>query len=474
MRTIRGNESVDFNKYMLFGFYQNVKMKEWMEYMKRKFLIPPLAVLLIALLSGCGAETVMPEDAGTPSSAPVPQTILVDAGMEELRAVWINYNDLSMRENAGGTAEEFRQRAEVMLDTACDLQLNTVFVHARAFSDAFYQSDIFPYSKYITGTEGRDPGYDPLQIMVEEAHARSLEIHAWINPYRVSYDPDFEKLSDSNPAKKWYNEGGSSDSRLIVCEQGIYYNPASSEAQKLIIDGVREIVQRYEVDGIHYDDYFYPATDENVDQASYQAYVDAGGKYSQPDWRRENVSNFVSGLYSAVKGIAPEVQVSISPSANIEYNENKMFADVRLWAENTGYCDYMIPQVYYGFENETLPFEEAVAQWGALCSSGKVQLCFGLAFYKCGNVDEFAASSDAPDSARYEWQREKDIIARQIACIRDLPQYGGYALYSYSSIAVPANENAAAELEKYRTTIAKGGDRNDESSDYAVGQPADP
>ena len=131
-----------------------------------------------------------------------------------------------------------------------------------------------------------------------------------------------------------------------------------------------------------------------------------------------------------------------------------MYADVQLWAQMPGYCDDLIPQVYYGFENETLPFETAVHQWNELCSSGAVRLCFGLAIYKCGTVDEFASSSEAPESARYEWQRSDDIIVRQIQAIRSVSQYGGYALYSYSGISAPTNATASAELEKYREQVA--------------------
>lgn len=373
---------------------------------------------------------------------------------EEMRAVWINYNELSMIQSNGGDAEQFQEKIAKMFDTAVSLGLNTVFVHARAFSDAFYRSELFPTSKYITGTQGGNPGYDPLAIAVEEAHKRALQIHAWINPYRVSLDRDFDKLCDTNPAKKWYLEGGPSDPRLIVCEQGIYYNPASSEAQKLIIDGVREIISKYDVDGIHYDDYFYPSTDALIDQTSYQSYLHTGGKYTLEEWRRENINNFVSGVYAAVKGVSPEVRVSISPSANIEYNEEKMYADVRLWARTSGYCDDLIPQVYYGFENETLPFETAVRQWNELCVSDSVRLCFGLAFYKCGVVDEFASPSDAADSARYEWQRRDDIIVRQLQLICSLSRYGGYALYSYASLSSPSNANASTELEKYCDQMA--------------------
>lgn len=422
--------------------------------MKKAFFCLFLFLMPVLLLSGC----VQQQEAADPTAAESEVQTDPSGGpalrSEEMRAVWINYNELSMSQSGGGDATQFRQKISGIFDTACSLGLNTVFVHVRAFSDAFYPSELFPYSKYITGTQGKDPGYDPLKIMVEEAHARSLQIHAWINPYRVSFDTDFDKLCDSNPAKKWYLEGGEKDPRLIICDQGIYYNPASPEAQELIIDGVREIITGYDVDGIHYDDYFYPSTDPGIDEAVYQTYRDSGGRYSLQEWRRENVNNFVSGLYSAVKSVSEEIRVSISPSANIKYNQEKMYADVQLWAQMPGYCDDLIPQVYYGFENETLPFETAVRQWNELCSSGAVRLCFGLAIYKCGTVDEFASSSEAPESARYEWQRSDDIIVRQIQAIRSVSQYGGYALYSYSGISAPANATASAELEKYREQVA--------------------
>lgn len=420
---------------------------------KKHFIAALLPVVMLAL--GACASGTAPEPTGIPESeATTSVQVSVDLSTE-LRAVWISYNELSMSEQGGGTEESFRQKVCGMLNTVSSLGLNTVIVHARAFSDAFYRSELFPFSKYLTGEEGKDPGYDPLKIMVEEAHSRSLEIHAWINPYRVSYDTDFAKLSDLNPAKKWHNEKREKDTRLILCESGIYYNPADSEAQKLIIDGIREIVENYEIDGIHYDDYFYPATAPEIDAVSYQQYRDTGGKYELADWRRENVNNFVSGVYSAVKACDPSVQVGISPSANQDYNYNKMYADTALWAGNSGYCDYIMPQVYYGFDNETLPFERTVVQWEKLCESGKVKLYFGLAFYKCGEVDTYASASEEAGSARYEWQRSSDIIARQIRTIRSLPHYGGYALFSYASVSSPGSENAKAELENYLAVVSE-------------------
>ena len=139
------------------------------------------------------------------------------------------------------------------------------------------------------------------------------------NPYRVSYNPDFALLSKDNPARKWKEDADkTNDGWLIVLENGIYYNPAVPEVQRMIIDGVREIVEQYEVDGVHMDDYFYPSTEEKIDQAQYDRYVKDGGQYSRAAWRRENVNTFVSGLYAAVKAIRPTVSVGISPAGDIE------------------------------------------------------------------------------------------------------------------------------------------------------------
>ena len=443
---------------MLFGFVPDVKYKwtGW-RFMKKLIIFLMAAVLLMAFSSCAGLDS---EEAATgitrsPSAVSDAPDVSGSGLEEEFRAVWVSYNELSMAAVGGGTEQDFRRKAEEIMDYACSLQLNTVIVHASAFSDSFYRSELFPYSKYLTGTQGADPGYDPLKIMVEEAHARSLKIHAWINPYRVSYDTDFSKLSDGNPAKKWHGEGRENEDRIIVCDKGIFYNPASSEAQRLIIDGVREIVKNYEVDGIHYDDYFYPSTDPQIDQISYQAYRSAGGKYSLEDWRRENVNNFVSGLYSPVKSDSPHIEIGISPSANQDYNYHKMYADTALWAGSSGYCDYILPQVYYGFENETLPFEKTVKTWSALCRNSPVKLYFGLAFYKSGKVDEYASASTEEGSAKYEWQRHSDIITRQLQTIRGIPEYRGYALYSYASLKDPENKNAQTELQHYLNSFNK-------------------
>ena len=138
---------------------------------------------------------------------------------------------------------------------------------------------------------------------------------------------------------------------LIITGSGIYYNPSSKRAQKIIIDGVREIVKNYNISAIHMDDYFYPTVDEGIDVDLYTNYRNEGGELSLDDWRRENVNTFISGLYSSVKSIKQDVKVVISPAGDIEKNYSMLYADVLKWCSQRGYADIIMPQLYYGFKN---------------------------------------------------------------------------------------------------------------------------
>ena len=390
--------------------------------MQKRFL---LAVLFIAAAAGAiyfflrqSAQVQPPQE--TPATPPT-----VSAS-EEVRAVWVNYNELSMKSLGGGTQTDFQNKSEEMCRNIRESGMNTVIVHVRPFCDAFYASELFPWSVYLTGTQGQGVDYDPLGIFLAAAKAQNLSVQAWINPYRVLLSAEREKLSDNNPAKQWY-EAGKTENLLLV-EDGIYLNPSSVEAQTLIINGVREILQKYDIDAIHMDDYFYPTNDPSVDAASYASYQQAGGRLSQDDWRRENVSMFVSALYAAIKAQNPQTQLVISPGGDIRKNHDNLYADVERWAREPGFLDVLMPQLYYGFENAAKPFEKTAAEWANLRFAPNVSLCFGLAAYKCGKEDVHAGTG------ALEWTQQEDILARQLKLCRTLPHYGGFALYTYSSI----------------------------------------
>lgn len=360
--------------------------------------------LIIAFLTGCTKQLV------TEKTVPVKKD-------ETVKAVWIFYREISMADEKGGSESSFKKMISDMFYNCASLGINTVFFHVRPFSDAFYQSDIFPLSEYLTGVQGDKIDYDPLKIAVDCAHRRGISIHAWINPFRISFSTDSELLADSNPAKKLIENGSD-----LICktESGLYYNPSAPENHKLIINGVREIVKNYNVDGIHIDDYFYPDTDESIDKAQYDLYKSKGGGLCLSEWRIQCINSFVAGLYNSVKSIKNNAVVSISPAGNIDNNYNSLYADVKRWGSVKGYCDWLIPQLYYGFDNKTLPYKKAADEWRKITTCTDVKLIAGIGAY-------LAAEGDG------EWS-DNTIIKRQWEYARN-KEYEGYALFSYSSMA---------------------------------------
>ncbi len=411
--------------------------------MKRKILCICILLCVAAVAAAWGiARTKAPQEDDTRQTTVLQQN--TTGG--EMRAVWIYYNELSMKASNGGTKEEFTEKAETMTENIRAAGLNTVILQVRPFCDAFYPSEIFPWSAYLTGTQGQEVDYDPLEIFLACAKEKGLSVQAWFNPYRVLLSTDWEKLADTNPAKQWYLAGETE--HLLLTDTGIYLNPASDKAQALILDGVRELLTKYDLDAVHMDDYFYPTTDESVDREQYAAYTAAGGKLSLSDWRRENVSTFVSGLYAAVKAIDPSVQVVVSPGGDIARNYETLYADVARWAREPGFVDVLMPQLYYGFENQNLPFASTAQEWANLEFADGVQLCFGLAAYKCGKEDAYAGTGKA------EWQQSSDILSRQLMLCRGLPHYGGFAIYSYSSIfSENTTENAKKEWQNFKNML---------------------
>jgi len=313
-----------------------------------------------------------------------------------------------------------------------------VFVHVRPFSDAIYPSEIFPWSDILTGTQGKNPGYDPLGILCELARQRGLRLHAWINPFRVTrMDKDLSSLAAGHPALAHGDDGW-------VREAGgqYFWNPAVPEAHSLIYDGARELLRRYTLAGIHIDDYFYPTTAPSFDKAQYEGYLADGGVLGLHDWRREMISQFVAGLYRTVKQENPAAVLSVSPVADMEKNANLHYADVPRWLREPGYADWIIPQIYFGFENSALPFEATAKAWAALPRHEGCLVLPGLAAYKAGLEDAFAGAG------KDEWKNNKDIIAREVAFSRSLG-WEGFALFSYrglfgdslSSIAASERDN---------------------------------
>lgn len=357
----------------------------------------------------------------------------------EMRGVWLSFYEVSDM-CKGKTEEEYRENVENIINNLSVNKFNTVFYQVRCFSDALYKSSVFPTSKYIVETEGDEITFDPFEIFIEIASQHNIDVHAWVNPLRISYENNISSLSKNNPAKILYNEDEDLSS-LIICEKGLFYNPADEEARKVILSGVRELIENYDIKGVQFDDYFYPECDDINDGILYNEYKDNNGELTLEDWRKNNVSSLVSSVYNLVKSYNEDLQFGVSPSANLEKNE-KIYADVKLWCQEDGFVDYIMPQVYYGFENETMPFRETVNEWLSLCKSEKVRLYFGLAVYKCGVADKNSGSG------KNEWIENSDILLRQYDYLKLSDLFAGVSLYSYSyCFGKNVNENSIIEID---------------------------
>lgn len=321
---------------------------------------------------------------------------------EELRAVWISY--LEFQSFAGSDAASFTSRVVQMYDKAVSLGLNAVIVQVRPYGDSIYPSELFPWSKTVSGRMGQSLSYDPLAILIQEAHARDLSFHAWVNPYRTMTDEEMAEISDFYAIKKWYNSANRK--QYMVLSQGRWWlQPGQSEVQKLIVSGVEEIVRNYDVDGIHFDDYFY-----NEEPSVYG---------DTPPEAKANTTALVRSCYKAIKSIRSSVQFGISPQgafreANALPNSdiNKMSTDLALWCSASGYIDYVMPQIYWEYTHDTQPFTMTLQKWERFVTEPGVKLYVGLAPYKLSG----------------------DIIRQQTVDIGQSQKAEGYCLFRYDFI----------------------------------------
>lgn len=335
-------------------------------------------------------------------------------------ASWLSYIELSVKKGRE-TKEQYTAYIDGIFDNMNKVNVTDVFVQVRPFADAFYASSLFPSSAYAASEQGGEMPFDALKLITERAKEKNLNIHAWINPYRVSSNKDINALSKKNPAYLWYEKGKSDD--VVISDSGIYFNPASEKVRKLIVDGAKELLSNYDIKGIHIDDYFYFADCGDFDKNQYESYTSQGGSLSLSDWRRENVNCLVSSLYIAVKEFGQDKIFSVSPAGDMKKCYEESYADVSLWCREEGYCDIIIPQIYFGFENEKLPFEKCLSQWLSACEGNGSKLVIGLALYKSGQEDTYALEG------KNEWTENSDVIFRQVKLLRE-KGCRGFGLYS--------------------------------------------
>ncbi len=401
----------------------------------------PVVLTVIVLVGVLGISsfyrTKSPEaeiatlDEATADAINIVNTTAEDDG--EMRGLWVTYMELSMAYESDKSQQSFEKKFDSIASTAKEFGFNTLIVQVRPFCDAVYESKYFPYSHILSGKQGENPNYDALKIMCDICKEYGLKIHAWINPYRVTLNNTPTELSDNNPY--------SADKSLgIEVENGIILDPSNEKVRELIVDGVDEIVENYEIDGVQFDDYFYPESISDEDSEQYEAYVENVGQsnsMSVENWRKANVNLLIAEVYRTVHTIRDDVKFGISPQGNLG-NNTKLYADVKSWCSCKGFVDYICPQIYFSLSSPVLSFEDALDEWQELEFADEVELYVGLAGYKAGT-----------DSDSGTWQEQSDILANEYRIVQSNENADGIMLYSYSCLYDEVAENEVENLKSY-------------------------
>jgi len=310
----------------------------------------------------------------------------------EMRGLWVTsaYN-LDWPSRQGLTPAEIRREIDVILERSAAQGINAVFVQVRPVADALHRSEIFPWSHLLTGTQGQAPAdnFSPLEYWIERGHAMGIEVHAWLNPYRVTFPnqqiTDPTRLSENHPARL-------NPDLVIAYRNSLFFDPGNPAARELILDGVRELLTKYNLDGIHLDDYFYPSS-SFPDQATFARYNN--GMTDLHDWRRENVNTLIRDMQTAVRETNPRARFGVSPFAIWKNNTtdprgsatagaesyHRMYADTLRWVQE-GWVDYIAPQIYWFAGFEIACYEVLITWWEDAVRGTDVDLYIGLAVYR--------------------------------------------------------------------------------------------
>ncbi len=360
----------------------------------------------------------------------LPVAYAAQPAQDGMRGVWVaTVANIDYPSRQGLTADELKSEADTILDNIAAMGLNTVFFQVRPSADALYQSDIFPWSCYISGTAGQAPDqdFDVLSYWVEAAHSRGLQLHAWLNPYRItrSGQEELDALPETSPARQhpeW----------VVEYDGNYYFNPGLPAVQQLVVDGAAEIVRNYDVDGIHLDDYFYPGTDFN-DAAAYERY---GADFDDiDDWRRDNVNDLIATLDETLHAINLELAFGVSPAGiwdnkadnpkgsetNGRSSYREIYCDSVEWIKR-GTVDYICPQLYWSIGYEIADFEVLVDWWQDVISTSDVALYIGIGAYR-------AAEAEPGDI----WYGTAEL-ERQLEMLDNSIDIQGEVFFSYSSL----------------------------------------
>jgi uncharacterized lipoprotein YddW (UPF0748 family) len=345
----------------------------------------------------------------------------------EFRAVWIaTVDNIDFPTKKNLSADQQKAELTAALDLAKQLRLNALIFQVRPMADAVYRSSIEPWSEFLTGEMGKTQEFDPLAFLIAEAHKRGILVHAWFNPYRA-YHPVAKTMSPLHVSKT---------KPSIVRQYGRYMwlDPTSREGQQHSIDVIADVVRRYDIDGVHFDDYFYPYAEKDSagneidfpDEENWRAYQKTGGKLGRNDWRRANVNIFIASVGRAIKRIKPEVVYGISPFGIWQPMPEKgitgfnsyarLYADARKWLQD-GTVDYLAPQLYWETSRQGQSFPVLLDWWKQQNTKGRF-VWPGIAAYRIGSTPTFTTGE----------------IASQIQRTRLAPETTGAIYFSFKSL----------------------------------------
>lgn len=368
-----------------------------------------------------------------PQNRTVSSVPLNNGSTGRVKGIWVaTVKNIDYPATRGTTSSaELKRQADVIIANCKSINITDIYLQVRPAADSFYPSAVFPWSKYLTGSQGTAPdsGFDPLEYWINQCHTQGIRLHAWVNPYRVTKDSEsLDMLSASNPARQ--------HPEYTIRHKGNYYfDPALPETRQLVTMGVMEIVNNYDVDGIHFDDYFYPSESGEAfnDAASYAIY---GAGQDKSEWRRSNVNTLIEGLHSQIKAVKPNCQFGISPSGiydNISSNPigsntagmshyRQLYADTVKWAKN-GWIDYLAPQVYWEIGHPKADYATLVNWWSVILSDCSCKLYIGMADYKTDTTDPANAFYGANGVAQLNRQLDLNAV---------LPKISGEIHYNYN------------------------------------------
>lgn len=369
----------------------------------------------------------------------------------EMRGMWVaTVANIDFPSAPGLSAAEQQRELLALLDVAVERRLNTVVLQVRPTADALWPSPYEPWSDVLTGEQGKDPGWDPLGVAVEEAHRRGLELHAWFNPYRIANHDDPSRLVSTHPARvhpDWVVSYGGK----------LYYNPGLPEVRHFVEDAIFDAVEKYDIDAVHWDDYFYPypvAGEDFDDDAAFARY--GGGFATRADWRRDNVNLLVRETHERLRRSSRHVPFGISPFAiwrNASTDPtgsdtqggvqtyDDLYADTRTWVRER-WIDHVVPQVYWNIGFTVADYAKLVPWWADVVRGTGVELYIGEALYKVG-----ASNQGAP------WQDPAELSKHLTFCA-DYPQVRGNMYFSARQVvADPLGAMTIVAQDHYRHRV---------------------